>query len=147
ARVNDGLTGRIAFKVRGRGTQVVKVYWLLGPYHLGRGAARMRSPPSHSQTHICVFGWNIVRRRPMDYFAIVEIQSAELGAAQASCVCQNGLKHWLQFGRRRTDDLKDLRGRGLLLQRFREIVGALAQLIEQPRVLDGDDGLSGKILD
>ena len=27
-----------------------------------------------------------------------------------------------------------------------EIVGSLAQFIEQPRVLDGDDGLGGEIL-
>ena len=27
-----------------------------------------------------------------------------------------------------------------------EIVGALAQLVEQPRVLDGDDGLRGEVL-
>ena len=32
------------------------------------------------------------------------------------------------------------RGRGLLLQRF-------AKLAEQPRVLDGDDGLRGEVLD
>ena len=38
------------------------------------------------------------------------------------------------------------RGRGLLLQRLAEIVGALAQLVEQPRVLDGDDGLGGEVL-
>ena len=38
------------------------------------------------------------------------------------------------------------RGRGLLLQRFGEIVGALAQLAEQPRVLDGDHGLGGEVL-
>ena len=37
------------------------------------------------------------------------------------------------------------RGRGLLLQRLGQIVGALAQLVEQPRVLDGDDGLGGEI--
>ena len=42
--------------------------------------------------------------------------------------------------------LQHLRGRGLLLQRFGEIVGALAQLVEQPRVLDGDDGLGGEVL-
>ena len=45
------------------------------------------------------------------------------------------------------DDLQHLRGRRLLLQRFGEIVGALAQLVEQPRVLDGDDGLGGKVRD
>ena len=36
--------------------------------------------------------------------------------------------------------------RGLLLQRLGEIVGALAQFVEQPRVLDGDDGLRGEVL-
>ena len=29
---------------------------------------------------------------------------------------------------------------------FGQIVGALAQLVEQPRVLDGDDGLGGEVL-
>ena len=42
--------------------------------------------------------------------------------------------------------MQHLRGRRLLLQRFAQIVGALAQLIEQPGVLDGDDGLIGEIL-
>ena len=31
-----------------------------------------------------------------------------------------------------------------MLERLRKIVGALAQLVEQPRVLDGDDGLVRK---
>ena len=39
----------------------------------------------------------------------------------------------------RADDLQHVGGGGLLLQRF-------AQLVEQPRVLDGDDGLSGEVL-
>ena len=34
-----------------------------------------------------------------------------------------------------------LRRRGLLLQQFGQIIGALTQFAEQPRVLDGDDGL------
>ena len=34
----------------------------------------------------------------------------------------------------------------MLLQRLGKIVGALAQLVEQPRVLDGDDGLGGEVL-
>ena len=37
--------------------------------------------------------------------------------------------------------LQHLRGRGLLLQRF------VVELVEQPRVLDGDDGLGGEVLD
>ena len=42
--------------------------------------------------------------------------------------------------------LQHLAGRGLLLQRLGQIVGALAQLVEQPRVLDGDHGLGGEVL-
>src|SRR5262249_655242 len=41
---------------------------------------------------------------------------------------------------RAADHLQDVRGGGLLLQ-------GLAQLVEQAGVLDGDDGLRGKILD
>ena len=37
------------------------------------------------------------------------------------------------FGRRR-----------LLLQRFGKIIGALAQLVQEPRILYGDDSLAGK---
>ena len=36
------------------------------------------------------------------------------------------------------------RGRGLPLQRFGKIVGALAQLVEQAGILDGDDRLRRK---
>ena len=71
-------------------------------------------------------------------------QIAELGLADARRVLQHGLEHRLQFARRTGDDLQHLGGRGLLLQRLGEIVGALAQFVEQPRVLDGDDGLAAK---
>ena len=33
-----------------------------------------------------------------------------------------------------------------ILQRFRQIGRALAQFVQQPRVLDRDDGLSGEVL-
>ena len=45
----------------------------------------------------------------------------------------------MQVERRAADDLEHVGGGGLLLQRF-------TQLVEQARVLDGDDGLRGKIL-
>jgi len=35
-------------------------------------------------------------------------------------------------------------GRGLLLQGFGQILGALPDFVEQPRVLDRDHGLVGK---
>src|SRR5215813_614694 len=43
-----------------------------------------------------------------------------------------------QIERRAADDLEHVGGGSLLLQRF-------AQLVEQPRILDGDDGLTRKI--
>ena len=72
--------------------------------------------------------------------------TAELGLADARRVLQHGLEHRLQIAGRAGDDLEHLGGRGLLLQRLGKIVGALAQLVEQPRVLDGDDGLGGEVL-
>ena len=48
-------------------------------------------------------------------------------------------EHRLKVECRTADDLEHVGGRGLLLQRF-------AQFIEQARILDGDDGLGGKIL-
>ena len=49
------------------------------------------------------------------------------------------IEHGLQIERRAADDLEHVGGGGLLLQR-------LPQFVEQPRVLDGDDGLGGEVL-
>ena len=35
---------------------------------------------------------------------------------------------------------------GLLLERFAQILSTLSQLAKQPRILDGDHGLTGEIL-
>jgi hypothetical protein len=48
-------------------------------------------------------------------------------------------EHRDKIERRAADDLEHVGGGGLLLQRF-------AQLVEQARVLDGDDGLSSEVL-
>src|SRR5262249_10174279 len=49
------------------------------------------------------------------------------------------LEHSLQIEGRATDDLEYVSSGSLLLERF-------AQFTEQPRILDGDDGLIGKVL-
>ena len=59
--------------------------------------------------------------------------------AQARCRFDQRIQHRLQIEGRTADDLEHVRGRGLLLQR-------LPQFVEQPRVLDGDDGLGGEVL-
>jgi hypothetical protein len=50
------------------------------------------------------------------------------------------------FARRTGNDTQHLASRRLLLQRLGEVVGALMQFIEQTRILDGDDGLGGEVL-
>ena len=54
------------------------------------------------------------------------------------------LKHGLQIERRTADDLEHVGGRGLLLQRFAQVVSAFTQLAKQPRVLDRDDRLGSQ---
>ena len=56
------------------------------------------------------------------------------------------IEHRLQVEGRAADHLEHVGCSRLLLQRLAQVVGALAQLVEQPRVFDRDDGLSGKIL-
>ena len=78
-------------------------------------------------------------RRQVKMLAVEAEQRAKFGLADADGVLQHGLEHWLQIAGRRTDDAQHVSGRRLLLKR-------LAQFIEQPRVLDGDDRLGGEIL-
>ena len=54
-------------------------------------------------------------------------------------LCQR-VEHRLEIKTRAANDLEHLGGGCLLLQRF-------AQLVEQPRILDGDHGLIGKGLE
>src|SRR5262245_44967219 len=82
----------------------------------------------------------IVERNVSEYIAFVEQQVAEAGLTDANSVLKHSLEHWPQFTWRIADDLEHVGGGGLLLQR-------LAQLVQQPRVLDGDDGLLGEIAD
>ena len=63
-----------------------------------------------------------------------------VGLAQSGRRLDQRIEHRLQIEGRAADDLEHVGGGGLLLQRF-------AQLVEQPRVLNGDDGLIGEGLD
>ena len=64
-------------------------------------------------------------------------QNSLFGPAKPRRSFDQSVEHGLQIESRAADDLEHVGGGGLLLQR-------LAQLIEQPHVLDGDDGLIGK---
>jgi hypothetical protein len=88
-----------------------------------------------------------VRGHHSERIPLTQRHDAELGSANADRIRQHGFEHRLELARRAGDRPQDLAGRRLLLQRLGEIVGTLAQLVEQPGVLDGDDGLGGKVLD
>jgi hypothetical protein len=76
----------------------------------------------------------IVRRDDAKSAAFVEKEIAKFGPTEPHCVCQHGFKYRPQRAGRARDYAQHISGSGLLLERF-------AQLVEQPRVLDGDDGL------
>src|SRR5262249_42471840 len=65
---------------------------------------------------------------------------SDVGLAKSDRRFDQRVEHGLQIESRPADDLEHIGGGGMLLQRF-------AQLVEQARVLDGDDGLSGEVLD
>jgi hypothetical protein len=70
----------------------------------------------------------VVDRGDAGYVSIVQVQYAELCTAEPGCIRQHGLEHSLQLAGRSADDLEDLRGRGLLLQRLGEVLACLGEL-------------------
>ena len=97
--------------------------------------------------HLGKFSRHVVRRHKADSAFLIKIERAEPGLAELRRVSQEALEHRLQVAGRTADDLEHLRGSGLLLQRLAQISGALAQLVEQPRVLDRDRCLRREVLD
>ena len=85
-----------------------------------------------------------VHRRNPECGAVVEQQIAEFRFADAGRILQHRLEHRLQLAGRRTDDAQHVRRRGLLFERFGELARALLLGLEQPHVLQGDDGLVGE---
>jgi hypothetical protein len=117
---------------------VGRVAHLLRPQHPIKYAARRWFTESMSPILIHKFLRRVMRRYRTISVTLKAEERAELGLAYTHRVLQRGLEHRLQLTRRSADDLEYVGGRGLLLKR-------LAQLIKQPRILDGDDGLSGEI--
>src|SRR5262249_45933441 len=80
------------------------------------------------------FGWIPIIRRESVYISVPLHDGTAFGLAKAGSRCRQRVEHGLQIEGRAAYDLEYVGGGGLLLQR-------LAQLLEQPRVLDGDDSL------
>jgi hypothetical protein len=83
--------------------------------------------------------------RPVDGHGLQEVSlnlaNGGIGrATEPRSACRDRLHHGLDVGRRARDHPQDVGRRRLLLER-------LSRLVEQPHVLDGDDGLGGKGLE
>src|SRR5262249_59724408 len=70
---------------------------------------------------------------------VAKEQTTVRSLAKPGRLLQHSLEHRLQLTRRAANNLEHIGGGGLLLQRF-------AQLVEQSRILDRDDGLVGEHL-
>src|SRR5215470_3223611 len=70
-----------------------------------------------------------------------------VGFAQQSSGFGQRVEHGLQIEGRSADYLEHVGCGGLLLQGLGKIAGALSQLVQEARVLDGDDCLIGEARD
>src|SRR6516164_9194765 len=96
---------------------------------------------------ICKCGASSDCRHETKNVAFATRDEGHLRLTEPSCALGKRVENGLKVEGRTTYQLEYVRGRGLLPQRFGEIGCALAQFIEQPRVLDGDDRLRGKRLE
>src|SRR5215467_8245106 len=86
------------------------------------------------------FWRRIISNNTTQRLAIEAEDKSPIGSTKPYRTFGNGFEDRLQIERRPTDDLKHIGGGSLLLKGF-------TQLVEQSRVLDGDDGLVGESFD
>src|SRR5262249_52448155 len=84
-------------------------------------------------------GWGADRRYIVKPIAVAARDVGHFRRAKPRRRFSKSVEHSLEVESRTANQLENIRGRGLLLQR-------LPQFIEQPGVLDGDDGLISEIL-
>src|SRR5262249_22571271 len=145
SRLDQSDNARITLEIRLIRGEVGNLQYFFAPADAGERIVRMFARDVRTSLHVFI----ITRRQAerchrMKRTIVVTEQYTKFGLADAHGIPQHGLEYRLQFTRRRADDLQHLRGRSLLLQRLAEIVRALAQLVEQPSILDSDDGLAPK---
>ena len=76
--------------------------------------------------------------------AVIEQKISESRSADPHGIAKHCFEHRLERAGRARDDAEHLRGRGLLLQRLRQLAGAPLLGLEQPHVLDRDHRLVGE---
>src|SRR5262245_65288932 len=120
---------------------------VLCPGEAAKWSIRMGADDGFTLPQLGVGRRGAVERNRSERTIFVQRHGAEVRLAYAGRVFQHRLEYRLKLARRAADDTEDLRSRGLLLQCLAQIICTLAQLVEQARVLDGDDGLPRKIAD
>ena len=88
----------------------------------------------------------MVRSDP-DHLPVETAHGAVERAAQGDRAPGDGIEHGLGVGLRLADHAEDFAGGRLSIERLAECVVPLPELVEQPRVLDGDDRLVGEGLE
>src|SRR5262245_1173589 len=123
-----------------RGVRVLhrQVHELLGAHELIEGGGNARRYVRFPFVEFGKLWRRIVQGDASEPVTFAQCHGAETGLANARGILQRFLEHRPQFAGRRADDAQYIRGGGLLLERF-------AQLVEQARVLDRDDGLLCKV--
>ncbi len=145
-QLDRGNAQRIAVAIGLALSDVLDLHELLGLQQLAEPGVRP-GPDRLAEQEFAVGLRSAVNRDGAEQlFFFTQPQSTELRPADAGGVFQERLEHRLKLAGRAGDDLEHLAGRGLLFQRLRQIVGALAELVEQAGVLDGDHGLGGEVL-
>src|SRR5215469_3581810 len=82
----------------------------------------------------------------MHHASLPAIDISKVRVADSHGTLQHRVKNRLQSPWKARNDLQHFRSRCLALKRISEVSRALLQFVEQPRVLDGDDGLGGEVL-
>ena len=79
-------------------------------------------------------------------FSVEKQQVAEFGVTKLPCALENLVEDRFDLARRAADHLEHVGGCDLLLQRFLKVRRFRLNLVEQPRVLDGNHRLVGERL-
>ena len=77
---------------------------------------------------------------------VEDIDRSRLGAGELHCFGDDGGEHGFEI-ERRVHRLRHFAECAQLLDRAAKFIGALAQLVQQSRIFDGDDGLRGEACD
>ncbi len=127
----------------------LRVRYLDGPSLL-RGASD-QGPGARRNAHVpldpLIFERLVVSCGPTVFAVLVAIEAGMIGAAQPRGRIHDSLQDRIQVKSRTADNLQHFADRCLISEQFLQVARAVAQFVEQPRVLHRDDRLCGERAD